>query len=100
MSAYLSAFGAKRTCRDRVVYRPGVPVARSARDIFGRSAPRIRWRQHPLETVSDRQRSSGRIRRTGFMEYWHDVRGSVRFRTREFHHLCPLLGFVGDELTE
>src|SRR5262249_4873210 len=34
------------------------------------------------------------------MEYWHGVRGSVRLRTREFHHLCPLLGFVSDELAE
>src|SRR5262245_22905273 len=41
-----------------------------------------------------------RFRRTGFMEYWHGVRGSVRLRTREFHHLCPLLGFVRDELAE
>jgi hypothetical protein len=34
------------------------------------------------------------------MEYWHGVRGSVRLRTREFHHLCPLLGFFDDEYSE
>src|SRR5215472_2076572 len=40
------------------------------------------------------------FRETGVTEYWHGVRESVRLRTREFHHLCPLLGFVSDELAE
>src|SRR5262249_17868573 len=37
---------------------------------------------------------------TDVTEYWHGVRGSVRLRAREFHHLGPLPGFVRDELAE
>src|SRR5262245_31841671 len=44
--------------------------------------------------------TSTRFRGTGYGIYWHGVRGSVRLRTREFHYLCPLLGFVSDELAE
>src|SRR5262249_1825575 len=74
------------------VFMRGRRRARTS-DHMTRSPP-PRW-----DTIVDRIASDPCAERN-VMEYWHGVRGSVRLRPREFHHLCPLLGFVSDELAE
>src|SRR5262249_46504447 len=48
----------------------------------------------------DPQRSSGRIRGTGFMEYRRVPTGLLRLDVEGLDHLAPFFSFVSDELAE
>src|SRR5215472_13450906 len=59
-----------------------------------------RWPSAPTCTAMPNSDPHTSIRGTGVTEYFLRSRRSLRLDTREFHHLAPLLSFVGDEFAE
>jgi hypothetical protein len=64
------------------------------------SGVKLTWPKGGVRSAYDPQRPSAKLRVRRVVMEWGADYGSLRLKPPEPHHLAPLLGFLGDELTE